>query len=106
MNTYDGRLSNWILRDNLKQFLTSTTSELGISFNDDDWETIRYGIQGSSDAEDRWFEYEFRGAQQSLKISLANDEGGLTDLIFIKIARGLDSIAMAKIQKLISDYDS
>ena len=102
MTTHDVRFGGWIWRNNLKPFLSSTASALEVEFDDDDWEAVLYGIQGTSDVEDRWFDYELIGCQITVGIALALDEGGATDIVLVRVVRGVDFIAEAKIQTLLS----
>ena len=102
MAGYDDRLSGWIWTRNLKPFLESAASALGARFDDDDWGAVHYGIQGTSDVDDRWFVYELTGALQTLGITLALDEGGSTDIVQVRIARGIEAVAAARIETLIA----
>ncbi|MBB5353262.1 hypothetical protein HNR46_003517 [Haloferula luteola] len=70
-------------------------------FEDEDWEAVRYGMQGTSDLEERWFDYPLRGQRETLCLSLALDEGGDTDIVLVKISGEIEAVVATRIMTLI-----
>ena len=103
---HEDRLGGWIWTRNLKPFLESSALALDGRINDDDWDAVRYGIQGTSDVDNRWFGYELSGPRHCLDISLALDEGGATDIVHVRIGRGFDAATKARIETLIAVCNS
>ena len=67
-------MADWVYDENLRPFLLSLGWFVGYDLDVDDWTAIRYGIEGTDQKADRWFDYEFAGQQRAV-LWLARDPG-------------------------------
>ena len=51
----------WIIEDNLIPVLTAVGWACDYKFDEDDRVAVLHGVKDVSEADNRWFEYEFRG---------------------------------------------
>jgi hypothetical protein len=75
-------VADWIIEENLRPFLTALGWFVGYDFDEDDWTAIRYGIKGTEQDADRWFDYEFAG-QHRAYLWLASDTG--TSILHVRV---------------------
>lgn len=93
----------WIYEQNLLPCLQIAASETGTKFDGDDWDAIRSGLQGTSDIDDRWFDYLLSGANVNLDLSCALDDGDRsTGIIHIRFRNLPDKIIAAKLSTILS----
>jgi hypothetical protein len=75
-------VQDWILRQNLRAFLTAVSWVVGYPFGADDWAAIEHGVRESDDETGQRYEYTFAG-QQAAKLLLARDPG--TAVVHVRV---------------------
>lgn len=63
---------SWITKENLLPFLLILSHASSYNFCESDLEAIEYGLEGTSDEEDIWFEYKIIG-EKVISLRLARD---------------------------------
>lgn len=63
---------SWIWKENLLAFLLILSDISFYSFDESDWEAVKYGLTGTSDEQNIWFDYNFAG-RIPISLKLAND---------------------------------
>jgi len=95
--------SSWIYEQNFQPCLRIAASETDTQFDSDDWDAIGFGLKGTSDIKDRWFDYTLNGAKSTLDFSCALDDGDTsTGIIHIRFRNLDDRIVAAKLSTLLA----
>ena len=82
--------AHWIWNENLFHCLTLAAESAGVDFTEQDRNTIKLGLCGTSDLTDTWFVHVLSCGERHLSFAVALDDGdtstGLVHLKFLKIA--------------------
>ena len=62
----------WTWKENLLAFLLILSDIVSYNFDESDWDAVSYGLVGTSDEENIWFDYSLVGGML-VSIKLAND---------------------------------
>lgn len=73
----------WIFQKNLYSTLLILSEVIGYDIDDDDFNAIDYGLQGTSDEKNIWWYYQLIG-DHTIYLQLAKDEEN-TDIVFIQL---------------------
>ena len=92
-------LSNWVYADNLRPFLLTLGWFVGYAFDDDGWSAIRFGVEGTDEEADRWFDYKFEG-KSSARFRLAVDPG--TSVVHARVE--VPAVAEPKVEAALSIF--
>ncbi|HWV64755.1 hypothetical protein [Chitinophaga sp.] len=74
--------NDWVTKENLLPFLLILSHASSYSFCESDREAIEYGLMGTSDEDNIWFEYKLTG-EKVISLRLAKDPED--DLVFYKL---------------------
>ncbi|HEY8959623.1 hypothetical protein [Chitinophaga sp.] len=74
--------SDWIRKENLLPFLLILSHLSSYDFYESDREAIEYGLMGTSDEDNIWFEYKLIG-KKTISLRLAKDPEG--NLLFYNV---------------------
>ena len=55
------KIDTWIHDSNLRMFLGTVAVRIGATFDDWDWDAIRFGVQDSSEDQNRRYDYDLQG---------------------------------------------
>ncbi len=95
--------AGWIYEQNLLPCLRIAASETGTQCDGDDWDAIRFGLKGTSDVDDRWFDYMLSGANANLDLSCALDDGNTSaGIIHLRFRNLADKTIAAKLSTILS----
>ena len=94
--------NGWIWENNLLAFLLILSNIGSYTFDQSDWEAIDYGLVGTSDEDDVWFDYKLEG-EMPISLRLAKDpeqELVIYNLVFPKELQE----SMALVEYIVGDF--
>ena len=88
-------LQSWILEHNLESFLILLARIAGYDFGRWDYDAVVAGLNGTSDENGVWFDYEFQGNNRSVAFSAAQDRGA--SVLHFRIMVAEDAVELVQL---------